>query len=128
MSSSLLYTIAGVLLGASLGSYLGSFVWRLPRHIPLTGRSICAGCGREVPWYLNLPIVAYVILRGRSACCRTRLSVWYPVFETTTALAGATMGFYWGLWGLIALAALVVGGSLIVKDAYDARRPAKQTK
>jgi leader peptidase (prepilin peptidase)/N-methyltransferase len=118
------YAVAGALLGAALGSYLGSAAWRIPNHHSLNGRSVCPGCGRQVPAYLNLPIVAYLVLRGRAACCGTRLSPWYLLLETATAGVGAAAGAWAHMWGLAALAVVVIGGSLLWKLVVDRRSPA----
>ena len=121
MTPTLFYAVAGALLGGALGSYLGCAAWRIPNRHPLSGRSICPGCGRAVPAYLNIPVLAYILLGGRAACCGAHLSPWYPLFETGTLLVGAVVGALFGLWGLAALAVVVIGGSLLVKAVVDRR-------
>lgn len=121
MTPTLFYAICGALLGAALGSYLGSVAWRIPNRHSLAGRSLCPGCGQAVPAYLNVPVLSYLALRGRAACCGSPLSLWYPLFEVTTLLAGAAVGYLFGLAGLGALALGVIGGSLLVKAVVDRR-------
>jgi len=121
ISPTLFYAVAGGLLGAALGSYLGMASWRIPRHQPLSGRSVCPGCGKPVPGYLNLPVLGFLLLRGRAACCGARLSPWYLALELATAGAGALLGGLFQLWGLVAMAVLVVLGSLIWKLVVDRR-------
>jgi leader peptidase (prepilin peptidase) / N-methyltransferase len=48
--------------------------------------SACGGCGRELRWFENIPIVSWALLRGRCARCKAAISVQYPLVEAATAL------------------------------------------
>jgi leader peptidase (prepilin peptidase)/N-methyltransferase len=119
------YAVCGAVLGACLGSYLGMAVWRIPNRRPLSGRSVCPGCGSPVPSYLNLPIFGFLLLRGRSACCEARLSPWYLLLESGVALCGALAGAFGHVWGLIAITLVVVLGSLLWKLVVDSSSRAR---
>jgi leader peptidase (prepilin peptidase)/N-methyltransferase len=76
---------AGV-LGAMFGSFLNVVAYRLPRHESLlTPASRCPGCGAPVKPYDNVPILSYLLLRGRCRSCSVRISPRYPLVEGLTA-------------------------------------------
>ena len=58
------------LLGASVGSFVCMVAYRLPRDLSIvTPRSYCESCERAIPWWANIPILAYLGLRGRCVLC-----------------------------------------------------------
>src|SRR5688572_5722087 len=83
--------VAGV-FGALLGSFLNVCISRWPagESILSPARSKCPKCGREIPWYENIPIGSWVALRGRCAGCGQSISLQYPLVELTTAVIWAT--------------------------------------
>ncbi len=69
-------------LGACLGSFSNVVIKRLPEgRSPFRGRSMCPVCGKKIPFKHNIPIVSYLVLRGRCAHCGTRISPTYIVVE-----------------------------------------------
>jgi len=95
----------------------------LPYRIPL-GKSVvwpassCESCGRELSWYENLPIVAWLALRGRCRTCRVSLSVRHPIVEALTAAMFGLGAWYYGP-SLLLASQLVFGCALIVLFAID---------
>jgi leader peptidase (prepilin peptidase) / N-methyltransferase len=78
-------TFAGV-LGAIVGSFLNVVVYRLPRHESLvTPASHCPRCGTPVKPYDNIPILSFLLLRGRCRTCAAPISPRYPLVEALTA-------------------------------------------
>ena len=78
-------TFAGV-LGAIVGSFLNVVVYRLPRHESLISpASHCPACGTPVRPYDNIPILSFLLLRGRCRSCSQRISPRYPLVEALTA-------------------------------------------
>jgi leader peptidase (prepilin peptidase)/N-methyltransferase len=78
-------TFAGV-MGAIVGSFLNVVAYRLPRHESLvTPGSHCPACGTPVKPYDNIPIVSYLLLRGRCRSCAAPISKRYPLVEALTA-------------------------------------------
>lgn len=72
-------------LGACLGSFLNVCIWRIPRgESVVTAPSHCTACGADIRWYDNLPIVSYLVLRGRCRRCHTPYSCRYLVVEALT--------------------------------------------
>ena len=81
-------------LGACIGSFLNVCILRIPEGTFFKNtRSVCPSCGAKIPMWFNIPILAWFILRGRTACCKTRLSLQYPIIELLTALMFAYMYF-----------------------------------
>ncbi len=74
-------------LGACVGSFLNVVVWRLPRGESLSfPGSHCPQCGKGIRWYDNIPMLSYLMLRGRCRACRGRISPRYPLIELLTAV------------------------------------------
>lgn len=73
-------------IGACVGSFLNVVIYRIP-----AGRSIvrpgshCA-CGKPIAWHHNIPVLSWVFLRGRAACCGRCFSVRYPAVELLTGV------------------------------------------
>jgi len=88
MSLSLLLAGFSFVLGAVVGSFLNACIHRLPRDISINEpkRSFCPYCGKSIPWYHNLPIVSWLLLRGRGACCGQPISPRYILVEILTAV------------------------------------------
>jgi leader peptidase (prepilin peptidase)/N-methyltransferase len=75
-----------------LGSFLNVVIHRLPRGESLVHpRSRCPSCGTQIAGYDNIPIVSWLMLRGRCRHCRARISPRYPAVELITALVFAAV-------------------------------------
>lgn len=76
-------------LGACVGSFYNVVIYRMPRGLSLIKPpSFCPTCKKQIPIYHNLPVVGWLFLRGKSACCRTRISIQYPLVELLCAVLG----------------------------------------
>jgi leader peptidase (prepilin peptidase)/N-methyltransferase len=74
------------LFGLLIGSFLNVVAWRLPRGESLVKpRSKCPGCSAQLKAYDNVPVLSWLLLRGRCRGCGERISARYPVVEATTA-------------------------------------------
>lgn len=92
--------LAGV-VGTLIGSFLNVVIWRVPRGLSVVSPpSACPRCERPIAWYDNIPVVSYLILRGKCRHCGQRISARYPAVELATGLAfagvaaGAIAGVY----------------------------------
>jgi leader peptidase (prepilin peptidase)/N-methyltransferase len=76
-------------LGAAFGSFANVVIHRLPRELSIAyPPSACPNpeCGHPIRWYDNVPVLSYLLLRGRCRDCRTPISIRYPLIELTTAV------------------------------------------
>ncbi len=75
------------MFGAVVGSFLNVCIWRLPRKESIVfPPSHCPGCGYRIPFYDNIPIVSYLLLRGKCRSCGASISLQYPLVELLTGL------------------------------------------
>ncbi len=109
------------LLGLLIGSFLNVVIYRLPKMMErqwaaeladstgaperatstpteppfnlMVPHSRCQGCGHVIRWYENVPVLSYIVLRGRCSACRTPIGVRYPLVELATGLL-----FAWCVW------------------------------
>lgn len=79
-------------LGLCFGSFVNMLVYRVAVEYGLTkgdhksrpynnNRSFCDYCGRQLGWYENIPVVSWIIQKGKTRCCRKKLPVLYPIVE-----------------------------------------------
>ncbi|HVT76321.1 MAG TPA: prepilin peptidase [Acidimicrobiales bacterium] len=79
--------VFAALFGLAIGSFLNVAVYRLPRHESLSDPpSRCPNCGARIAWRDNIPVVSWLLLRGRCRACRAPISARYPLIEAATAL------------------------------------------
>ena len=76
-----------LLLGCCIGSFLNVLVWRLPRGQSLVWPpSQCPKCNHRLAWYDNLPVIGWIMLRGKCRYCALPISPRYPLIEALTGL------------------------------------------
>jgi leader peptidase (prepilin peptidase)/N-methyltransferase len=113
---------AAAVFGAIIGSFLTVVAHRVPeRESIVSPGSACPHCGRELRWRENIPIVSWVVQRGRCAGCGARVSIRYPALEAGTALAFAAIVAVRGVEPWLALA-LPFAAVLIVIAVVDLER------
>ena len=82
-----LATLVVALFGACLGSFLNVCIYRIPRDMSVIyPRSRCNQCEHLIPWYLNIPVLSWIMLRGRCHNCGAPFSFRYLLVELLTAL------------------------------------------
>ena len=82
-----MYTLIA-LLGLAIGSFLNVIIHRVPRNEKFwQGRSKCPSCEKQLRWYHNIPLLSYLVLRGKCGFCGSRISWRYPLVEAVNALA-----------------------------------------
>jgi leader peptidase (prepilin peptidase)/N-methyltransferase len=108
-----------VLLGLAVGSFLNVCVHRIPRGQSLVHPgSRCPGCGYELRWYDNIPVISYALLLGRCRRCRTRISIRYPLVELATMALFVVHGLVFE-WTALLVPRLLFACMLVVLFAID---------
>jgi leader peptidase (prepilin peptidase)/N-methyltransferase len=127
----LLIFLSVAALGAVIGSFLNVVIYRLPREESVVfPSSRCPSCEAKIRPYDNVPVVSWLVLRGRCRACRARISPRYPAVELlTAALFALTFWFHSGLtvslpFDLLFVAAIL---ALIFIDAEHMILPNKIT-
>lgn len=105
------------LLGACVGSFLNVCIYRIPQRKSVIFPGSHCACGKPIAPYDNIPILSWILLRGRARCCGARFSIRYPLIEFATGL------LFWGAWMLLpsplAFPAMVFGSILITASFID---------
>lgn len=75
------------ILGACLGSFLNVCIYRIPKKLSIfTPRSFCVNCKTPLKVRENIPIISYILLRGRCSTCKAKISPRYLIVELLTAI------------------------------------------
>jgi len=84
-------------IGAAVGSFLNVCIVRLPADESVVRPpSRCPGCREPIAWYDNIPLVSWVVLRGRCRRCGQPISWQYPLVELTVAAIWLAAAWWWG--------------------------------
>lgn len=71
-----------MIIGAIMGSFLGCMGYRIPNKIKTTyPSSFCASCKKPLKWYMNIPIISYLLLHGKCAYCKKKIGFIYFLCE-----------------------------------------------
>src|SRR5688572_13943542 len=107
------------IVGALVGSFLNVVIHRLPKGMSIVRpRSHCPACGDSIPGYLNVPILSWIVLRGRCRKCKIAISPRYPIVELLTAILWVAAVARFGV-SLGTVAAIIFASSLIVITFVD---------
>ncbi len=81
------WTLVLFVLGCVVGSFLNVCIYRMPRGESIVSPpSHCPHCNYSIPWYLNIPLVTWLVLRGRCANCGAPIAIRYLLVELLTGL------------------------------------------
>lgn len=107
--------------GCVVGSFLNVCIYRMPRGESIVSPpSHCPNCNWKIPWYFNIPILSWIILRGKCYNCGTRISPRYLIVEATTGILFAVCWFKFGATQpLLALIFAVFIAGLIAASFID---------
>lgn len=137
----LAFTILSGLVGLFVGSFLNVVIHRLPRMMErdwhaqaaelrgeqapanerfnlATPRSRCPHCGHQITLLENIPLVSYLVLRGRCGHCGAGISKRYPIVEAVSALLSAYAAWHFG-FGAAALGALLFVWAMVALTCID---------
>lgn len=116
-----LVVVFSALFGLAIGSFLNVVIWRVPRgESVVSPPSACPRCGQEIRARDNVPVVGWLLLRGRCRDCSEPISIRYPLVEAFTSLLFVVMALRFGphviLLTYLYLAAIGVALALIDID------------
>jgi|LNFM01.2.fsa_nt_gb leader peptidase (prepilin peptidase) / N-methyltransferase len=100
------------LLGLLIGSFLNVCIYRLPRDLSVwtPARSYCPGCEQVIAWYDNLPVLSYLLLRGKCRRCGTGIPARYLLTEMLCGIMFFVSAWYFGFsllaWKLMLFSAI----------------------
>jgi leader peptidase (prepilin peptidase) / N-methyltransferase len=130
------------LLGLLVGSFLNVVIHRMPKMLEaqwaaecaqlngidapvdtpkfnlMVPRSRCGQCGHAITWYENIPIISYVVLRGKCSACSAPIGLRYPAVELTTGLLFLFCATRWG-WSMTTLAWCVFCATIVALAGID---------
>ena len=107
--------------GLVVGSFLNVCIHRLPRGGSIVNPpSRCPSCGRPLRWFDNVPVLGYVVLRGRCRACGEPISLMYPAVEVATAALFLLQ--YWHVgWQPLLVVRVAFSGAMVVLFVIDLR-------
>ena len=114
--------VCGV-FGLLIGSFLNACAYRLPLGVSIAhGRSFCPTCTTQIRAVDNIPLVSWILLRGRCRACGAPISWRYPLVEALTAALFAAVAALTGPGALLPLRLLFVAALILVGDVDIAER------
>ena len=82
------------ILGAIVGSFLNVCIYRIPADRSVISPGSACVCGSSIAFYRNIPVLSWILLRGKASCCGQPFSLRYPAIELLTAIL-----FFWA-WSI----------------------------
>ncbi len=80
------FPVVAFMFGACVGSFLNVVIYRVPKEESIVTPGSHCGCGQPIKFYDNIPILSWLLLRGRARCCGRPFSFRYPFVELLTGL------------------------------------------
>ncbi len=108
------YILAGV-LGLCVGSFLNVVIYRLPNGMSLSRPSShCTQCNYVLKWYDNIPVLSYILIRGRCRSCHAPISPRYMAVELLNALLWLLSVFLFFNESVLYMAVAMVASSALI--------------
>ena len=88
------FGVIAAIVGLAVGSFLNVVIYRIPARLSVVRpRSRCPSCETDIAWYDNVPVLSYLVLRGRCRHCGVRISARYALVELLTCVVALVV--YW---------------------------------
>lgn len=111
--------VAAALFGLLFGSFANVLIARVPQGEQwLAGSSRCPKCSHDIAWYDNIPVVSWLVLRGRCRACREPISPRYPLVEIVVAALWVLCAWQFGL-AVVTLAMFYLAVVTVALAAID---------
>ena len=109
------YIFIFFLFGLIFGSFANVCIYRMPRDLSIIKpNSHCTSCNKFIKWYDNIPIISYILLRGKCRNCGSKISVRYPLVEFFCGLLFISIYLLYGLSYIVVPFCLFVFFLLVV--------------
>jgi prepilin signal peptidase PulO-like enzyme (type II secretory pathway) len=110
------------IFGLLIGSFINCLAWRLYKEETILGRSYCPKCRKELHWYDNIPLLSFLLLKGKCRACHDKISWQYPLVELVTGLLFAAVVAHFSIFaGWLLLKMFVFIAVLILIFIFDLR-------
>ncbi len=106
-----LYTFL-LLFGLAIGSFLNVVIYRVPAGKSIGGRSHCPKCDNQIKGIDNIPVISWLMLRGKCRNCKSKISSRYPLVELATGLSWMGLGIIYGYDPILPLLLLLASASI----------------
>lgn len=118
MDEIILYTIV-FMFGIIIGSFVNVCIYRIPNEESvILNRSYCYECNKPIHWYDMIPILSYIILKGKCRNCKSYISIQYPIIEALNGLL-YILAFMIKGWNITTVLCCFVISALIVISVID---------
>jgi leader peptidase (prepilin peptidase)/N-methyltransferase len=108
------WSVLVLILGLCFGSFLNVCIYRIPREKSVSWPpSACPTCGTRIKGFDNIPVLSWLLLRGKCRSCKTPVSIGYPLIELLTGLFFLTIWLIYGISWVSPVYALAVFGLLL---------------
>lgn len=116
----LIYILIG-LVGLCVGSFLNVVIYRVPNKLSIVQpASHCPVCKIPIKWYDNIPIISYIILKGRCRNCKTHISFRYTLIEILNTVFWVVFAIlFWKTNVVLAICYMIVSSTLLVISCID---------
>lgn len=111
------FFVAAFVFGAIVGSFLNVCIYRIPAERSIVSPGSTCACGKPIAWYDNIPVISWILLRGKARCCGRPFSIRYPLIEFLTG----TLFFlcWWTFPPVVALCGMLFCAILICATFID---------
>ena len=93
-----MFCLLFIILGGIWGSFSNVCIYRLPENQGIiAGRSFCPSCKNKIQWFDNIPILSFVLLKGKCRHCKSIISLQYLIVELISSVSFVTIYYFFGL-------------------------------